>query len=78
MFSRIGRQIKKKFRRYGFKKPFTILRYSLLAATLIVTLIWGIYMITLLDPYSIFGRFMTYFAKPVVILTNNLLARNTG
>lgn len=78
LFSRIGGRFKKKFRRYGFKKPFTILRYSLLAATLIVTLIWGIYMITLLDPYSVFGRFMTYFAKPVVILANNLLARILG
>lgn len=69
--SRFGGRIKKKFRRYGFKKPFTILRYSLLAATLIVTMVWGIYMITLLDPYSIFGRLMTYFVKPVAILINN-------
>src|ERR1035437_11109571 len=57
--SRIGGRIKKKFRRYGFKRPFTILRYSVLAITLIVILLWGTYMITLLDPYSIFARFMT-------------------
>jgi ferredoxin len=74
MNSRIGGRIKKKFRRYGFKKPFTILRYAILAITMVVTLIWGIYMITLLDPYSIFARFMTYFAKPLVIYLNNLLA----
>lgn len=74
LFSRIGGRLKRKFRRYGFKKPFTILRYSLLAITLIVTLIWGIYIITLLDPYSVFGRFMTYFAKPAVIVINNLIA----
>jgi polyferredoxin len=78
LFSRIGGRIKKKFRRYGLKKPFTILRYSLLALTLIITMIWGIYMITLLDPYSIFGRFMTYFAKPVVILINNFVAGILG
>jgi polyferredoxin len=78
LFSRFGGRIKKKFRRYGFKKPFTIMRYSLLAITLIVTMIWGIYMITLLDPYSIFGRFMTYFAKPCVILINNFLAGILG
>ena len=72
--SRIGGRIKKKFRRYGFKKPFTILRYTILAATLIVTMVWGVYMITLLDPYSIYGRSMTYFVKPVVILLNNFLA----
>ncbi|MEI6049282.1 MAG: 4Fe-4S binding protein [Bacteroidota bacterium] len=78
LFSRIGGRIRKKFRRYGFKKPFTILRYSFLAITLIVTMIWGIYMVTLLDPYSIFGRFMTYFAKPVIIVINNFLAGILG
>jgi polyferredoxin len=78
IFSRIGGRIKKKFRRYGYKRPFTILRYVLLIITLIVTMIWGIYLITLLDPYSIFGRFMTYFAKPAVILINNLVAHILG
>jgi ferredoxin len=76
--SRIGGRIKKKFRRYGFKRPHTILRYSFLAITLIVTLVWGIYMLTLLDPYSIFARSMTFFAKPVVILINNFLAGILG
>ena len=74
LFSRIGGRIRKKFRRYGFKKPFTILRYTLLVITLIVSMIWGIYLLTLLDPYSIFGRFMTYFAKPAVIFINNFIA----
>jgi ferredoxin len=74
LFSRIGGRIRRKFRRYGFKKPHTIIRYTLLAATLFVTLIWGLYLITLLDPYSIFGRFMTYFIKPAVILINNFIA----
>jgi ferredoxin len=74
LFSRIGGRFRKKFRRYGFKRPFTILRYSLLAVTLIVTIVWGVYMVTLLDPFSIFGRFMTYFAKPVVLIINNFLA----
>jgi len=78
LFSRIAGRFKKKFRRYGYKKPFTILRYSLLAITLIVTLFWGIYLITLLDPYSIFGRFMTFFAKPVIIILNNFLAGILG
>jgi len=50
------------------------LRYSILAATLVVTMVWGIYMISLLDPYSIFGRFMTYFCEAVIILINNFLA----
>jgi polyferredoxin len=78
LFSRIGGRMRRKFRRYGYKKPFTVLRYLLLAITVIVTLIWGIYMITMLDPYSIFGRFMTYFAKPAVIILNNFLAGILG
>jgi len=78
LFSRIGGRFKRKFRRYGYKRPFTVLRYFLLAITLIITLVWGIYMITLLDPYSIFGRFMTYFAKPVVLIINNFLAGMLG
>jgi ferredoxin len=78
IFSRIGGRIKRKFRRYGYKKPFTILRYLLLTITLIVTMVWGIYVITLIDPYSIFGRFMTFFAKPVVVILNNLLAGILG
>jgi ferredoxin len=76
--SRIGGRIKKKFRRYGFKKPFTILRYSLLAITLIITMFWGIYMISLLDPYSIFARFMTFIAKPAIVVINNFLAGILG
>ena len=78
LFSRIGGRIKKRFRRFGYKKPFTIVRYSLLAITLIVTIVWGIHMIILLDPYSIFGRFITFFAKPVVLLLNNFVSGILG
>jgi len=76
--SRIGGKIRKKFRRFGFKKPHTIIRYSLLAITLGVTIVWGIYLLTLLDPYSIFGRFVTFFIKPVILLLNNFLAHIFG
>jgi ferredoxin len=74
LFSRMGGKVKKKFRRYGYKKPYTIIRYTLLALIIGIGIIWGIYAVTLLDPYSIFGRFMTYFGKPVVLLVNNFLA----
>lgn len=74
LFSRIGGRIKRRFRRFGFRKPFTILRYTLLAATIIVSIVWGMYLLILLDPYSIFGRFMTFLGKPAALLINNLLA----
>jgi polyferredoxin len=78
LFSRIGGKIKRRFRRFGFKRPHTIIRYSILAIVMGVTIISGIFLVTLLDPYSIFGRFMTYFGKPVVLLVNNLLAGILG
>ena len=78
VFSRIGGRFKKRFRRYGYKKPFTVLRYSLMVITIIVTFVWGIYLLTLLDPFSVFGRFMTFFAKPAVIEINNFIARILG
>lgn len=78
IFSRIGGRFKKRFRRYGYKKPQTVLRYSILGITVVVTMMWGIYMLTLLDPYSIFGRFMTFFAKPAVIAINNFLSNILG
>jgi len=76
--SRIGGRIRKKFRRYGYKRPFTVIRHTLLAATLTVAIVWGIYLVILLDPYSIFGRFMTFFARPVIILGNNFLSNILG
>ena len=51
IFSRIGGRLRKKFRRYGFKRPFTILRYTVLGLAVAVTLVYGIYAATLLDPY---------------------------
>jgi ferredoxin len=78
VFSRTGGRAKKRFRRFGFKKPHTVLRYSLLVITLIITLVWGTFFLTLIDPYSIFGRFITYFVKPIVLILNNFLSGILG
>jgi len=78
VISRAGGGIKKRFRRFGYKKPHTVLRYGILAITLVVTVLWGTYFLTLLDPYSIFGRTITYFVKPVVLLINNFLSGILG
>lgn len=74
VFSRIGGRVKKRFRRYGYRKPDTYLRYSILVIATIVTVIWGIYMLTLLDPFSIFGRFMSFLGRPAAIAINNLFS----
>ncbi|MCK7540603.1 MAG: 4Fe-4S binding protein [Marinilabiliales bacterium] len=76
--SRAGGMVKRRFRKYGYKKPYTILRYFILFLTAGILLLGGVYVLTILDPYSTFGRFMTYFAKPVVLFVNNLLASLLG
>ncbi|MBP7730835.1 MAG: 4Fe-4S binding protein [Bacteroidales bacterium] len=78
IISRAGGKIKKRFGRFGFKKPHTFLRYAILVLTVIITLTGGVYILGLLDPYGIFGRFMTYFVRPVVIIVNNFLASILG
>jgi ferredoxin len=72
--SRMGGSIKRRYRKYGYKKPYTITRYLILAVVAVIVFLGGTYLLNFLDPYSIFGRFMTYFAKPVVLLVNNFLA----
>ncbi len=76
--SRVGGLFKRRFRRYGYKKPYTVLRYFILVLTAGILLLGGVYVLTILDPYSIFGRFMTYFARPAVIFVNNLVASLFG
>ncbi|MEZ5001303.1 MAG: 4Fe-4S binding protein [Bacteroidales bacterium] len=62
-------------RKFRYEMPYTILRYSILAAVMIVVLTGSLFLITLLDPYSIFGRVMTYFVKPLVVQGNNVVAK---
>jgi ferredoxin len=76
--SRIGGLFKRRFRKYGYKKPYTILRYFILVMTAGILALGGVYVLTILDPYSTFGRFVTYFAQPVALLINNLLASVLG
>ncbi|MDX9903058.1 MAG: 4Fe-4S binding protein [Bacteroidales bacterium] len=78
VISRVGGLVKRRFRRYGYKKPYTWLRYFILVLTAGILVLGGVYVLTILDPYSIFGRFMTYFGQPVVLLVNNLLATLLG
>lgn len=67
-------KLRKKKWPYRFKAPHNILRYSLLALTVVFLVSGSILMLTLLDPYSNFGRFFTYFMKPVVVAVNNWLS----
>lgn len=78
VISRAGGLIKKRFRRYGYKKPWSILRYFILIMTAVIMVPGGVYVLTILDPFSIFGRIMTFFIKPVLLLLNNMGASLLG
>jgi len=78
VISRAGGLVKRRFRKYGYKKPYTILRYFILVITAALLAIGGVYVLTILDPYSNFGRLMTCFVQPVVLVINNLFAGILG
>ena len=44
--SRTGGMIRKKFRRYGYKKPYTFLRYFILILTAGIMLLGGVYVLS--------------------------------
>jgi len=67
-----GKRNKK--RRYKYHKAWTIGRYSLLVLVLLPLLFGSITLVTLLDPYSLFGRIATILFKPVVVVVNNVFA----
>lgn len=65
-----------RWKRYQHKylQPQNWMRWSFFAATF-VAYIWGIsFIVGLLDPYSIFARFMVNVLKPVYETGNNILA----
>ena len=63
----------RKFHRYSDPKNY--LRYSILIITVIGVLAGGAFILSILDPYSNFGRFITTFIKPVLVGGNNATAR---
>jgi ferredoxin len=69
---------KKKKKRFDYSKPQNILRYSILAATILVFVFGSSVLVLLLDPYSTFGRIVSQLIKPFVIWGNNGLASLLG
>jgi ferredoxin len=65
-----GKKIRKK-RRFTYSGSYKILRYSLLAASVIAFVSGSIFLVTLLDPFSNAGRILTGLFKPLVFLANN-------
>ena len=65
---------KSKKNRFIYSKPLNILRYSILALTIIVFIFGSSFFVLLLDPYSTFGRIASQLFRPLAIWVNNGLA----
>lgn len=78
IFSRFSNRFLIKRKRYRFLKARNYLRYGILALTVLLFIFGSSLLLNLLDPYSNFGRFFTYFGKPVVVETNNFISGILG
>jgi len=68
--SRAGRFFSRK-KKYKYSKPYSLLRNSILAIT-IITIVSGLLtLVNLLDPYSLFGKIATGIFRPVSLWINN-------
>ena len=61
-------------KRFKYKKGLSIIRYSILTVTILFFIFNIIFFVTLLDPYSNFGRIMNGLIRPLLIVGNNILA----
>lgn len=74
IITRISLKIRRKKFRFRYIKPYNILRFSILGLVAVSVLFGSITVLSLLDPYSVFGRMASDFLKPVYILGNNVIA----
>jgi ferredoxin len=66
----ISKKLGKK-KTYKFSKPLNILRYSFLALIIVFLSAGSMISISLLDPYSIFGKIISNLFRPVYYAVNN-------
>jgi polyferredoxin len=64
-----------KKKKYRFSKEKKILRYGILAAVLLAFFTGGTILLSVLDPYSAYGRMATNVFRPVYMAGNNLLSK---
>lgn len=61
-----------------YKAPRHILRYAILALSVLALIFGSSYLVLLLDPYSIFGRISALILTPAITLINNIIAHITN
>ncbi len=78
VISRISRfhttRIRRRRLRYRPSRPHSLLRYTLLGVTVITFLSGSVFLLNLLDPFSVFGKIFAGLVRPVYYAGNNMLA----
>ena len=62
-----------KKKKYKYSKAKTLLRWGVLAGTVIAFFFGFTFLLGLLDPYGIYGRIVTHLFRPAYLAGNNLL-----
>ncbi|PLX15283.1 MAG: hypothetical protein C0597_09045 [Marinilabiliales bacterium] len=74
VISYFSKKIKKiKRYKYLYQKPFNWIRYSFLGIFIMAFLLELTFIVSLLDPYSIFGRVSSGVFRPILIKGNNFI-----
>ena len=68
--SRMGKIFRKR-KIYRFSKAKNILRFSILALVVLSVFSGSIFLLNILDPYSIFGKIWTSMMRPLAIISND-------
>jgi ferredoxin len=72
--ARVDKLLRKKKKRYHTLPPHNAVRYSILGVTIVAWILGFNAILTLLDPYSIFGRIGANIIQPIGTACNNVLA----
>lgn len=71
-FNWLSRKANKR-KKYSFSKSKNVLRYGILIAFVGILIAGGTLFAAILEPYSIYSRFITHLFKPALMAVNNLM-----
>jgi len=73
IFNFVAGKFKKRKQLNKFSKPHNWLRYAILVAVIASLILGQIFLVNLLDPYSIYGKISANLFRPVYYFSNNIL-----
>ena len=73
IFNFVAGKFKKRKQLNKFSKPHNWLRYAILILVILSLIIGQIFLVNLLDPYSIYGKISVNLFRPVYYFSNNIL-----